>query len=83
MNEKTELLTEAATAVENLQSQLITLNSEREEERHRLEERVKQLEDDFEEPQAISLINDKSLGINIPSHQNVNKLIGLIHSYCF
>ena len=72
LNEKTELLAEAATAVENLHSQLITLNSEREEERHRLEERVKQLEDDFEEPQAISLSYDKMLGISIPSHQIVN-----------
>jgi hypothetical protein len=72
LNEKTELLAEAATAVENLQTQLTNLNSEREEERHRLEERVRQLEDDFEEPQAISLSYDKSLGINIPLHQTVN-----------
>lgn len=58
------MLAEAALAVETLQSQLITLNSEREEERHRLEERVKQLEDDFEEPPSIY---DKVLGIDIPS----------------
>lgn len=49
MNEKTELLREAGLALEQLENKISTLTIEREDERQKLESKLRQIEEDFNE----------------------------------
>ena len=93
IKEKTELLQEASKAIEVMEGQISTMSVEREDERSRLEDKLKQLEDDLGDQTSSILFGtqllmdnqnsnllDSAKGSDIQQSPNANSSMMDLHS---